>query len=70
MKALHITAFILVVVGALNVGLTALGYNVINMLLGSWPTAESTVYILVGVAALYKIFSHRKHCKECVAATM
>ena len=29
--------------------------NVVNMLLGSWPTVEWVVYLLVGVAAVYKL---------------
>lgn len=48
----------LLVVGGLNWGLVGVGYlmgsnwNVVNMLLGSWPMVEAVVYILVGLAAL------------------
>jgi len=64
-------AFILVIVGGLNWGLVALGswvggnWNVVNLLLGSWPTVESIVYLLVGLSALALIFSHKKECREC-----
>lgn len=48
----------LLLVGALNWGLTGLGMligsnlNVVNLLLGTWPTVEAIVYILVGLAAV------------------
>jgi uncharacterized membrane protein YuzA (DUF378 family) len=67
MKALHMVAWILLVVGGINWGLTAFGYNVVNMLLGSWPMVEQIVYILVGLSALYELFTHKANCKECSA---
>ncbi|OGZ04023.1 MAG: hypothetical protein A2648_00270 [Candidatus Lloydbacteria bacterium RIFCSPHIGHO2_01_FULL_41_20] len=65
MKGLHIASFILLVVGGLNWGLSALGWNVVNMILGSWPTVETVVYILVGLAAVYEIATHKTNCKVC-----
>lgn len=53
MKSLPMLSFVLVLVGGVNWGLTALGYNFVNMLLGSWPTAEMVVYLLVGASAVY-----------------
>lgn len=53
--------FILLVVGGLNWGLVGLGMlmgsdlNVVNALLGGWPTLEAIVYLLVGLAALKKV---------------
>jgi len=41
------------------------GYNVVNMVLGSWPVVEGVVYVLVGVAAVMKIFGCR--CGKCKA---
>jgi hypothetical protein len=67
MKALHMVTFILLVVGGLNWGLTAFDYNVVNMLLGSWPTVEMIVYVLVGVAAIVEVATHKNTCKECVS---
>ena len=67
MKALHMIAFILVVVGGLNWGLVAFNINLVNMLVGSWPTLEMIVYILVGLSALYLVFTHKKDCKACSA---
>ena len=46
MKGLHMLAFVLVIVGALNWGLVGLGslvqsdLNVVHMTLGSWPMVE------------------------------
>jgi len=59
MKSLEPIAFILVIVGGLNWGLIALGaymdsnWNVVNMLLGTWPQVEWLVYLLVGVSAAW-----------------
>ncbi len=71
MKGLHGIAFILVIIGALNWGLVALGYwmgsnwNVVNLILGSMPTVENLVYLLVGLSALSIGFSHKKDCRRC-----
>ncbi len=67
MKSLHMLAFILLVVGGLNWGLAALGYNVVNMVLGSWPAVEKAVYLLVGLSAVYIAIGHRSDCKTCMA---
>ncbi|MFH0838401.1 MAG: DUF378 domain-containing protein [Patescibacteria group bacterium] len=59
MKGLYTLAMVLVVVGAINWGLAGLGgflgsnLNVVNLLVGSWPTVESIVYLLVGVSGLW-----------------
>lgn len=70
MKYLHMLAFILLVVGGLNWGLTALGWNVVNMILGSWPMLEQAVYVLVGLSAVYIAVTHKTNCKECTAGSM
>ena len=59
--------FILLIVGGLNWGLTAVGYNVVEMLLGSWPALLQIVYILVGLSAVVELVSHKKDCKACGA---
>jgi uncharacterized membrane protein YuzA (DUF378 family) len=63
----------LLVIGGLNWGLVGLAmlmgsgsnWNVVNLLLDGWPTVEALVYVLVGVAAVMKIFGCR--CKTCMA---
>jgi len=47
----------LVIIGALNWGLVGLlNVNLVNWLLGSWPTVERIVYILVGLAGVWKLY--------------
>jgi uncharacterized membrane protein YuzA (DUF378 family) len=64
-------AWILVMVGGLNWLLIGLGgffggnWNVVNLLLGSWPQVEWIVYILVGLSAVYEIVMHKSMCKMC-----
>ena len=49
-------ALVLVIVGGINWGLVAVGYNLVEILLGSWPTVMNVVYGLVGLSALYMIY--------------
>lgn len=66
MKALHMVAFTLLVVGGLNWGLWALlNFNLVNTVLGSMPSVEKIVYILVGVSAVYIAATHMSDCKVC-----
>lgn len=65
MKALHMVAFTLVIIGGLNWGLSALGWNVVNMVLGAWAGLERVVYLLVGLSAVYLVFTHMNDCKVC-----
>jgi len=65
MKGLHMITWILLVIGGLNWLLTALGFNVVSMLLGSWPMVEKLIYILVGLSAVYEIVTHKQNCKLC-----
>lgn len=46
----------LVIVGAINWGLTAFNWNVVNMILGSLPTVEMIVYVLVGLSGLKMLY--------------
>lgn len=66
MKLLHMVAFTLVVVGALNWGLVGLlNWNVVTWLLGGMPGLVTIVYILVGLSAVYLVATHTKDCKAC-----
>ncbi|MBI2409773.1 DUF378 domain-containing protein [Candidatus Kaiserbacteria bacterium] len=71
MRALHKIAFVLVIIGALNWGLVALGtymganWNVVNLVLGQWPQVEGLVYLLVGLSALVLLFTHGRDCRNC-----
>ncbi len=65
---LFLVTGILVLVGALNWGLVGLGnflntnLNLVNLLLGTWPTVEWIVYLLVGVSALVYAVDLFKGC--------
>lgn len=72
MKGISIIAVILTVVGAINWGLVGVGqfmdanWNLVNLLLGSWPAVEAVVYILVGVSGLLVGWAHiKKQCTMC-----
>lgn len=66
MKALHMIAFILLVVGGLNWGLVGLlNINLVTLILGSWPLVVTVVYILVGVSAVWIGATHMGDCKIC-----
>lgn len=73
MKALHLIAHILLWVGGLNWGLIGLGafagadWNVVHMIVGSWPTLEAAIYVLVGLSAIWALIGHRKDCRTCSA---
>lgn len=50
-------ALILVIIGGLNWGLVgAFGFNLVETLVGSIPWLETTVYVLVGLSAVYTIY--------------
>lgn len=66
MKTLHILAFSLAMIGALNWGLIGLfNLNLVKAILGSSPSLEQLVYILVGVSAVYLVLTHKNDCKIC-----
>lgn len=58
--------FLLLVVGGLNWLLVGLFGWDIGMLLGGMDSmAAKVVYILVGLAAIYEIATHKATCKMC-----
>ena len=67
MKALHVISWILLVIGGLNWGILGVfGYNVVDQL---GATVSMIVYVLVGLAALVSIFTHKKDCKACTTSS-
>lgn len=51
------TALVLSAIGAINWGLDALGFNLVNLLLGSIPMLEMIVYYLVGLCGIYALYA-------------
>lgn len=58
MSVLGWIAFILVIVGGLNWGLVgAFNFDLVSMVFGSMSTLARIVYVLVGLGAIYMVFS-------------
>jgi len=54
MKAVHVTALVLVIIGGLNWGLIGFfDYNLVDGIFGEGSVISRVVYALVGLAALY-----------------
>ena len=66
MKMLHMVAFMLAMVGALNWGLVGLfNFNLVTTVLGSVAGLEQLVYVLVGASAVYIFATHKGSCTAC-----
>jgi hypothetical protein len=76
-SAIAVIVGILVIVGALNWGLVGLGWlvgsgadwNVVHMLLGKWIKVEAIVYVLVGLAGVYKLVMWGKCSGGCCGSS-
>lgn len=69
MKAFHIIAFILLIIGGLNWLLVGIASWDVGALFGGQGALVSRVlYVLVGLAAILEIFTHKKNCKVCSPA--
>lgn len=56
MRSVHILAWVLIIIGALNWGLVgAFGFDLVATIFGSMSVLSKTVYILVGVAGIYEL---------------
>ncbi len=69
MKAIHIIAFVLLVIGGLNWLLVAFGWNLVSAIFGM-GTVANAIYFLVGLSALWEIFTHKKNCRMCGGGAM
>lgn len=64
-KTIHMISFLLLIVGGLNWLLVgALDFNLVTTLVGDGGIAQ-VVYILVGLAAIYELITHKTTCKAC-----
>ena len=56
MKAVNLVALLLIIIGGLNWGLVgAFDFNLVDSIFGEGSVLARTVYILVGLAALYEL---------------
>ena len=63
---MHSVAFILTIIGAVNWLLVGIfEQDIFGMLNMDGGTIAKVVYILVGISALYLIFTHKNDCKMC-----
>lgn len=66
MKYTHAIAFLLVIIGGLNWGLLAItGWEIGQLFGGMDALISQIIYILVGLSAIYLVFTHKKDCKVC-----
>jgi uncharacterized membrane protein YuzA (DUF378 family) len=72
-KWVHMVAFILVVVGAVDLGLFGIipanangqGFDLLQAIFGFSPTLLEIIYALIGVSGIYLLVTHKGDCKVC-----
>jgi uncharacterized protein len=68
---LHKIAFLLLIVGGINWLLVGvLGWDVGSLFGGMDAIISRIIYILVGLAALVELFTHKHNCKSCGVGKM
>lgn len=66
MKWFHIVVYVLLFVGGLNWGLVGLfNWNLVSWIFGMGTFLERLIYVLVGLSAVWAIFTHMGECKVC-----
>jgi uncharacterized protein len=70
MKAVHIIAFILLVIGGLNWLLFAFGWNLVSTIFGAGSSISNAIYILIGLSAVWEAIMHGKNCRTCSTKAM
>ncbi len=58
MKALHVTALTLLIIGGLNWLLVGFGWNLVDSIFGMGSILSRIIYILVGLSAIVELFVH------------
>ncbi|HVA96575.1 MAG TPA: DUF378 domain-containing protein [Candidatus Acidoferrales bacterium] len=72
-KWLHIVAFVLVIIGAIDLGLFGIipastsgqGFDFLQAIFGFNATLLEVIYLLIGVSGVYLVVTHRGDCKVC-----
>jgi hypothetical protein len=67
---IHTVTFILLIIGGLNwlaVGL--FGWDLGVLFGGQMELISRVIYVLVGVAAVYEVATHKANCKACGSTT-
>ncbi|KKU15834.1 hypothetical protein A3I34_00815 [Candidatus Jorgensenbacteria bacterium RIFCSPLOWO2_02_FULL_45_12] len=64
MKVVHVVAFVLVVIGGLNWLLVGIfGWDIGELFGGQESLISRIIYVLVGIAAVVKIFGYKDCCR-------
>ncbi|HWY79415.1 MAG TPA: DUF378 domain-containing protein [Candidatus Sulfotelmatobacter sp.] len=72
-KWIHIVAFILVVIGAIDLGLFGIipansqgqGFDILHAIFGFSATLLEVLYALIGVSGVYLLITHKGNCTVC-----
>ena len=65
-KTSHAIAWILVIIGGLNWLLVGLfGWDISQLFGGMDTSIARLIYVLVGLAAIYELATHKNDCKQC-----
>jgi len=59
-SALEWIVVILLVIGGINWGLYAFGYDLVDLIFGSVSWLATIIYVLVGLAGLYRLITIKK----------
>lgn len=66
-KVMHMTAFILLIIGGLNWLLVgAFNLDLVMTIFGQGILAQ-VIYVLVGLSAIYELITHKSTCTVCKA---
>ena len=68
MKTLYNVSFVLLVIGGLNWLLEGFNLNLVDSLFGAGSTLSKVVYIVVGLATLVVLFTHKSNCSHVQSA--
>ena len=72
-KWVHMIAFILVVIGAIDLGLFGIipasasgqGFDLLQVIFGFSPTLLEVIYALIGISGVYLLVTHKNDCNVC-----
>ena len=65
-RGLHTITFYLLVIGGLNwLSQAIFSWELGDLFGGMHAPISRIIYILVGLAALYEVFTHGQRCREC-----
>lgn len=63
---IHIVTFTLLLVGGLNwLALGLFGWEIGELFGGQMEIVSRVIYVLVGLSAVYEIFTHKGNCRAC-----